>query len=80
MNGGEKEMVELNREVAELKTMMTMVLQSVRDLQSDLRSSYVTKSEYEELKRRIDKLEAAPHRWIATAIALVSIIVVFFKP
>lgn len=79
MGEGEREMVELNREVAELKTMMNMVLQSVRDLQSDLKVSYVTKSEHEELKRRIDRIEAAPHKWAAIAIAIISAAIAYFK-
>jgi hypothetical protein len=59
--------------------MMAMVLQSIRDLQGDLKAGYVTKAEYEELKRQVQDLRSAPHRWVATGIALIAVIVAYFK-
>lgn len=57
--------------LATIETKVEMVLIAIDKL--------VSKAEYEELKRRVDKLEAAPTRWLPILIAGVALLLQFLQ-
>lgn len=58
--------------LATIETKVEMVLIAIDKL--------VSKAEYEELKRRVDKMEAAPTRWLPIFIAGAALLLQFLKP
>jgi len=67
---GENDMTPGER-LAALETKVDMVLIAIDKL--------VTKAEYEELKRRVDRLENAPTRWIPNILGGASLLIVFIQ-
>jgi len=67
---GENDMTPGER-LATLETKVDMVLIAIDKL--------VTKAEHEELKRRVDRLESAPTKWIPNIIAGASLLLVLIQ-
>ena len=60
------------RELGELNGKMDLVLQSITELKTSMSTNYVQKVQFEDLKERVVKIENAPHKWIATTVAVLS--------
>lgn len=67
---GENDMTPGER-LATVEAKLDMLINSVNQL--------VTKAEYEELKRRVDRLENAPTRWIPNILGGASLLIVFIQ-
>lgn len=74
---GEKEM---NAErLAKLEAKMDLLLESFNTMSKSLNTQYVRQIEFDDLKRRVDKLENAPSRWIPIIIAGASLLFALLK-
>lgn len=59
---------EEQRAIASLEAKVDLLLDSIKEI----KTYYVQKAQFEDLKERVEKLENAPHRWVTTAISAVS--------
>lgn len=75
----EKETFPAAKELGELTAKVDLMLSTVNALQQQLQTQYVQKTETEDMKRRLDKLETAPTRWLPIIMAAAALLLQFLQ-